>query len=307
MLNIFTTNRCNFSCTYCSRNLEDNIQSDICKYNDKSDFCFNDLCFLLDRYPGIKNVLFVGIGEPFLVNDLIPMAKFAKSRHKHVTVITNGSLLHNHWGNIGPFFDDILISLHGFNAKGLSRIAKVKQEIYYQIVENIHHLALIERKANHSLCIRASVVVLKDEIERVRQAAQFCADNFIPILDLQNYLPYDLISTEQCIFDDDIAEIDYIHHLIEEFSGRIKINSLIPIKRDVTTLSWGCISFFQTLRVDGLGQVSGCARMMVPKRQNGDFRKEVNVWKNMYFAEMRKKFRTCEELPQCCRFCPESQ
>lgn len=307
MLNIFVTNRCNFSCTYCSRNTKDNIQSDLCHYADKSDFSLSDLSFLLGKYPGIKHVLFIGIGEPFLAKDLIPMAKFAKLNHKYVTVITNASLIHNHWGNIAPFFDDILISLHAFNPQDLSRIANVKQEIYQQIIENVHHLALIERKANPSLNIRASVVVLKEELYRVREAAQFCADHFIPILDLQNYLPYDLSNTEQVIFDDDIDEISYIQSVIEEFSGLIKINPLIPIKRYITALSWGCQSFFQTLRVDGLGQVSGCARMMVPKRQNGDCWQEDDVWKNKYFEEMRKKFRTHKDLPECCRFCPESQ
>ena len=306
-LNIFTSDRCNFSCWYCSRNVPDDSPDALNRYDDKSEFEFNDLKFLLDRYPSIKSVSYVGIGEPFLCKDLIPMAEYSKSLGKRNSIITNGSLMHNFWGQIAKLFDGISISLHGLSRDELQSIAKVKGKVYDQFIENVHYLLNEERKLNPDLEVRSSVVVLKNNMERVREAAQFCYQNGIPVLDLQNFLPMGIESAHECIFDDEFEYIDIIRDLIDEYANKVKINAPILIKRDDKKLKWGCMSFFNYLRVDGLGQVSGCGRIMSPAAENGNFHVDEDVFNNPYFISMRRKFRTRKDLPECCRYCPDAQ
>lgn len=307
VLNIFTTNRCNFSCFYCSRNVEDDAPGIENRYEDKSEFHTPDLELLLTRYPSIREVAFVGIGEPFLIRDLIPMAKLSKERGKRTSVITNASLLHRYWGQLAFSFDAISISLHGLTAMDLKGIAKVKEEVFNQFVENVRYLAREERRLKPTLCVRASVVVLKHNLERAQKAAQFCSENLIPILDLQNYLPYGLDDVDNCVFDDEPQYVAFFEQLAQEFKGTVKINPPTLVKRDDKTLKWGCMTFFNTLRVDGLGQVSGCSRIMVPSVENGNFRSDPDVWENDYFADMRARFKTKKRIPACCRYCPEAQ
>ncbi len=307
VLNIFTTNRCNFSCFYCSRNVEDDAPGVIHKYGDQSEFHIDDLKLLLDRYPTIRTVSFVGVGEPFLIKDLIPMAKLAKQRGKSTRVISNGSLLHKHWGEIAPNFDHISISLHGLTAEELTAIALVKEKVFNQFIDNFHYLLEHERKLNPAMEVRSSVVVLKSNLERVRQAARFCAENHIPILELQNYLPVGLDDSNECIFDNETEYIDFVDQLIEEYRGTVQIVPPVYVKSDDKALKWGCTTYFDTLRVDGLGQVTGCTRIMVPLAENGNFRQDPNVWRNEYFTDMRRRFRESKDLPECCRFCPAAQ
>jgi len=306
-LSVFTTNRCTFSCFYCSRNIDDDAPGAEYRYKDKSDFHLDDLRLLLDKYPSTKKVYFVGVGEPFLVKDLLAMARLAKDRNKYVAVVTNGSLLHRYWGSIAPLFDQISISLHGLTASELKTISHVSEEVFDQFVANARYLVQKERFLNPSLDVRASVVVLKENLGRVRRAAEFCAENSLPELDLQNYIPVGLEEFENCIFDSDSDAIHFIDELIKKFAGLVKINPPSLIKRNGNTLAWGCVTFFNTLRVDGLGNISGCPRIMVPMAKNGNFREGPDVWESAYYTDMRRRFRFKQNLPHCCRYCPEAQ
>ncbi len=306
-LNVFTTDRCNFSCFYCSRNLDDGASGIENRYEDKSEFHTRDLELLLKRFPKIAHVSFVGIGEPFLIKDLIQMAKLAKEQHKFVSVISNGSLLHRHWGQIATLFDDISISLHGLTVDELRKVAKVKGSIFNQLVENVRYLMHEERQLNPAMRIHASVVFLKTNMPRIEAAATFCLEHSIPELDLQNYLPYGLDDSNNCLFDDELEYIDALEQVVKEFAGQVKINLPILVKRKDEDLKWGCMSFFNTLRVDGLGHVSGCSRVMLPKEENGDYRADTNVWENDYFKDFRDRFRLKRDIPECCRYCPEAQ
>jgi len=306
-LNVFTTNRCTFSCFYCGRNIKDDAPGVDNRYEDKSDFHFADLRFLLDKYPSIRRVSFVGVGEPFLVQDLLSMARLAKEKGKYVVVVTNGSVLHQFWGRIAPSFDQVSVSLHGLTATELTAISKVSEHVFNQFVDNVRYLVQKEKNLNPSIDVRASVVMLKTNLDRVKRAAIFCAENSVPELDVQNYIPIGLDNYENCVFNNDFEYIRFIDKLIQEFHGSLKINPPVLIKRNDRALSWGCTTFFNTLRVDGLGQVSGCSRIMVPMAKNGNYRNEPDVWQNVYYREMRQRFRAKRNLPDCCRFCPEAQ
>jgi radical SAM protein with 4Fe4S-binding SPASM domain len=306
-LSIFTTNRCTLSCYYCNRNVRGDTPGAENKYLERSEFHFRDLKKLLDKYPSIRNVSFVGIGEPFLCADLLPMADYARKNGKRTSVITNGTLLHRYHRQIASHFHFISISLHGLNADELENIAKAGEKVFRQWLENIRFLVTEEKKANADLIIHASVVLLKENLDRVRRAAFFCRDNQIPVLDIQNYIPNSLLDVNQCLYDDDVEPIRFLEELRSQLEGSVKINIPIRIKRDVREMAWACPIIFNTLRVDGNGNISGCTVAMVPKPENGNIRIDNDVWNNSYYREMRRHFTGKTNLPECCRYCRNAQ
>ena len=275
--------------------------------DNKSEFGLTDLKNLLDKYHSIKTVSFVGVGEPFLNNELIPMAKYAKKNKKQVLTISNGTLLHNHWGDIASLFDEISISLHGLNAEELHRIAKASQKVYTQFLENVKYLTTEETKLNISLNIRASVVGLKSDLNRIISAAEFCRENHIQTLDIHNYLPVNMVDSKDCFFDDDLAHIEFFEKLKSDFAQQVIINAPVLIYKNQNKISYSCPEFFNTLRVDGVGQVTGCTKIMIPKKDNGNWRLDEDVWNNAYFLDMRRRFREKNGIPECCRYCPRAQ
>ena len=306
-LSVFTTNQCNFSCFYCSRNIADDKKGAIHRYDNTSEFCLSDLKNLLNKYPSIKTVSFVGVGEPFLNRELIPMARFAKQHNKKVLTISNGTLLHHYWGQIESLFDEISISLHGLNAEELNRIAKANEKVYLQFVENVKYLTGIEAIRNKSLNIRASVVGLKSDLSRIIHAAEFCRVNHIETLDIHNYLPVNLEDSEDCFFDDDLSCVAFFKKLKSYFAQHVIINTPVLLHKNRKKISYLCPEFFNTLRVDGAGQVAGCTKIMIPKKDNGNWRLEDDVWNNEYFLDMRRRFKEKNGIPECCRYCPRAQ
>ncbi len=307
VLNVFTTDRCNFSCTYCSRNLEDSSTGVSNRYEDRSEFRLDDLETLLDRYPSIAEVSFVGIGEPFLVPDLLPMARRARARGKRTLVITNGSLFGAHWGEIATAFDSISVSLHAFSATELKAVARVRESLFEEWCEDLRRLVAAEAPLNPDLEISASVVMKRSSLERAEAAAGLCASVGFRALELHNYLPYGLDDATECLFDDDVEAANTIAEVKKRYRGRLSIAGPVLVRRDESRLSRSCISFFHVLRADGLGQVSGCNCIMVPRAENGNWRDDPAVWENAYFHRLRSAFRSRAGIPECCRYCAEAQ
>ena len=78
------------------------------------------------------------------------------------------------------------------STRELKKVAKVREPVFNQLVENVRYLMHEERQLNPAIRIHASVVFLKQNLQRIEHAAEFCEEHSIPELDLQNYLPYGL-------------------------------------------------------------------------------------------------------------------
>ncbi len=76
------TTRCNFTCGFCSG-----------RQMDQSDFDTGDFERLLDSLPDLEHIELQGEGEPLLHKGFFAMARQARARGIHLSMITNGSLL----------------------------------------------------------------------------------------------------------------------------------------------------------------------------------------------------------------------
>ncbi|NIA67190.1 radical SAM protein [Pelagibius litoralis] len=76
------TTRCNFICGFCSG-----------RQMDQTDFAAEDFQRLLDSFPDLEHIELQGEGEPLLHKGFFDMARQARERGIHLSMITNGSLL----------------------------------------------------------------------------------------------------------------------------------------------------------------------------------------------------------------------
>ena len=101
-LQIEPTTRCNLSCMKCSRGKDTPI-IDISK---------EKLLEIVWKYPRINNIIFQGLGEPFLHHDFERMCHIAKQSCRSLVVITNGT-------KITPlplkYIDHLVVSLDTMN------------------------------------------------------------------------------------------------------------------------------------------------------------------------------------------------
>ncbi|WP_422366625.1 radical SAM protein [Pelagibius sp.] len=78
------TTRCNFICGFCSG-----------RQMDQTDFAAEDFQRLLDSFPDLQHIELQGEGEPLLHKGFFDMARQARERGIHLSMITNGSLLND--------------------------------------------------------------------------------------------------------------------------------------------------------------------------------------------------------------------
>lgn len=76
------TTRCNFICGFCSG-----------RQMDQTDFAAEDFTRLLEAFPDLEHIELQGEGEPLLHKGFFDMARQARARGIHLSMITNGSLL----------------------------------------------------------------------------------------------------------------------------------------------------------------------------------------------------------------------
>ncbi len=76
------TTRCNFICGFCSG-----------RQMDQTDFAAEDFKRLLEAFPDLEHIELQGEGEPLLHKGFFDMARQARERGIHLSMITNGSLL----------------------------------------------------------------------------------------------------------------------------------------------------------------------------------------------------------------------
>ena len=121
----------------------------------------------------------------------------------------------------------------------------------------------------------------------------------------QQYLPTPTpgyTATERCIFDTDLEIITFLKEIYaRDYKIKVVLPEVISKERKV------CNSYFRVLRVDGKGNVGGCALMLLNNERNGNFCEEI-IWNNDHFKEMRRKFlsKDTNVLPDPCHYCVKS-
>ncbi|NLI76664.1 MAG: radical SAM protein [Candidatus Riflebacteria bacterium] len=300
-LSVSSVSRCNLRCEFCHVH-SPKVSPYPYQHQPCPDVTFSMFRAFLRRFPEALAVSIIGSGEPTLNPDFFRMVEYAHSRNLLTITSTNGTL--------GPAvmerladsrLDRLEISLNGYDEDSFHRFTGLDGSLFPRIRRNAERI--IARKRVHH---RPMDVVLTCVFDRTtyREAGHFVAladELGADRVAIQQFLPIPPVpgfsAAERCLFAADPAVTRFFS---ETDWARFRVRVELP--RLITEKKRFCKSVFTTLRIDGNGQVGGCAGMLLNNAGNGSFLDQ-EVWNNAYFQRMRGLFLAGRFPEACCRDC----
>jgi MoaA/NifB/PqqE/SkfB family radical SAM enzyme len=301
VLSVHATSNCTLSCDMCQTHSR-KIPQEYYHHEGSRDIDFETFKQFVDRFKNATTVSLIGTGEPLLNKDFFKMARYAVFEKKMIVhTVSNGTI-------IGSKIDDILdcglksieISVNGHNSGEFHRMTGQSERSFHVICNNINELVIKRDERESGLKISLSFILdrinYKDIIGMIGFAEKFNIDEAT----LHNFLPSPVpgfTAEERCLYADDEDVVDTISRLRQE-DHKMKIT--LPVLIDKNRNRKYCSTYFRLLRIDGEGNVGGCAGQLLNLSGNGKFYDD-DVWNNSHFQERRKMFLDADipELTPC--------
>ncbi len=199
----YVTTRCNFNCAYCEYfGARRNPQAEEWPELERA------VQVLKIIRSGVDSLILTG-GEPLLRPDVDRLIARAKSevRFRHLTLLTNASLLHDHEA-ILPFLDRLVISLDSTDPVIWSEIVGTTPGMAHDVLNNIGTYAARQQEFGYHLVVNC--VITPQTLPQVRSMLDFCDEHHILISfspqSVNNWPHYGLLTAQ--------AYRDFIGHLI---------------------------------------------------------------------------------------------
>jgi MoaA/NifB/PqqE/SkfB family radical SAM enzyme len=200
----YVTTQCNFNCAYCEyfgarRNAQAEEQLDL----DQA------LRVLKTIRTGVDSLILTG-GEPLLHPDIDQLITRAKRdvKFRHLTLLTNASLLHDHEG-ILPALDRLVISLDSTDPEVWSEIIGTTPGVAHHVLNNIETYAARQPEFGYRLIVNC--VITPQTLAPARAVLDFCERHHILMSfspqSVNNWPHYDLLVAQ--------AYRDFLQHLID--------------------------------------------------------------------------------------------
>lgn len=302
-LTIYVTDRCTLKCNMCihhSPNMPKNFQY----YHDPCDMSFDTFKKIIDKFKYANNLDLIGVGEPFLNDDIFDMIKEGNMHKMRVSSVTNGTILHDKIEDIikSPL-DSLSISLDAHNANAYYKMRGGSKKTFDTVLENINTLVEKRNKNKCKLELRLSYICTKTNYKYMPDMVKLADDLGVDALDFQNLIPNPMqgFTEDQCLYEDDHDVIDVIQS-VDKPKSELVVYMPKLLQRTVTDRL--CESYFRNIYIDGKGNVCGCGRVETPNQEYGNVFKEKDVWNNNYFRQMRMIYlNNSIALPDRCRTC----
>lgn len=274
------TNKCNFSCYFCSQN---------CK--DYGELSFADAKRILDdaHQLGFLNIFYTG-GEPLLNRDIKKILAYGKSLGFNQCLITNGFMLDKNQ-EIIDYIDKFGISLHGDSAVYEKIVGQ--QNTYQKVINNI----ILLKERNKNIEINYTLCEENSNLQQLELVADFCKKEGLQLsvarlnyigkakgIEKQN-------ANELCKYIDTLNDQDYNINIS---------NCIIPcvVRNKYQYLCHGCGASITTIAVDYLGNVTICASS--DKIVGNVLLENLKaILRKIIFNEKKR----IKNLPQCCKVC----
>ena len=283
--NLFMTEKCNFKCPGCRRN--------IVGINKSKEMTLPTVQRLLSLYPSITRFCVAGSGEPTLCTHFVEIVDFLKSSKKSVGIITNGSTTSKfHALRYDP--DYISISLYGYNNESYRNYTG--KRIFDVVIENFKNLKDTFKNVGFSYIVDKTNYKLLDRVLRVCDALR------PDFLDLHNYLAYDPDKEEEVskiitVHDKEI--ISYINTVCNGSSYRINK----PVLVDSDNPPFKCRSYNFLINLDGNGNIGGCQRQIPPALNFGNIFTDDDPYNAPEMLRLRRIMSTRSYIHRECTFC----
>lgn len=306
-LSIQVTNRCTLACDMC-QNHSRKIPRSLYHYEGGKDIEFQTFKQFVDRFRNAFSVSLIGTGEPFLNGDFFEMAAYAAfKRGMYVGTVSNGTVLRDK-------VDDILrcglrsieISLNGHNAEEFNRMTGQPKDCYSLICDNVRTLLSKRNLSKSDLRISLSFILDQQNYRNLFAMISLAEELGVDAVSFPNFLPSPVpgfTAEERCLYADNE---DVMRILSKVKSNAHRVSIFLPTLLDRSRKKRYCRSYFRLLRVDGEGNVGGCACQLLNLAGNGKFYDE-GVWNNDHFKSRRRIFldQDLAELPPC-QTCPRN-
>lgn len=282
---LYMTDRCNFRCAGCSRNIVGVKRS--------TDMSVGVVEQLLSAYPGIRSFCIAGLGEPALCKNYGEVIDFLKARKKYVGIITNGS---NIDGLLSLRYrpDSISISLYGHDDESYRKSTGLP--VFGQVIDNYRRLKSKFRNVGFSC------VLSKDTYARVDRIMELC-DRLEPdFLHLINYLCYDVTNSAERDKIIGVGDREVIDHIEEACKGRMYVK-IAPTYIDPCHPLRSCKSYYGTINLDGDGNIGGCQRHVPPGARFGNVFSDPDPYNSHEMRGLRDMKRNGLNPHDVCQYC----
>jgi MoaA/NifB/PqqE/SkfB family radical SAM enzyme len=225
----YVTTQCNFNCAYCEyfgarRNPQAEEQLDLERA----------VRVLKIIRTGVDSLILTG-GEPLLHPDIDQLIARAKHevKFRHVTLLTNASLLHDHEA-ILPSLDRLVISLDSTDPIVWSEIIGATPGVAHTVLSNISTYAARQQEFGYHLVVNC--VITPQTLAQARTMLDFCEEHRVLISfspqSVNNWPHYDLLTAQEYR--------EFVQHLIDrKHAGAPVLGSLdyFHMLRDFTPYS----------------------------------------------------------------------
>jgi len=301
-LSIFTTNRCNFRCDMCPTHSRKVPENYLHRHGDAPDMTLDILRLVLERYSKAIRLQLIGTGEPLLNSQLWEMAREGARRKMVVETISNGYVLDEYIPElVRSDFDRICISINGHNDEEFQRITGNPSKHYTKILFNVEALVQKRNIKRSPLKIEVSFILDRYNYHYMREmigvGEKLGADRVI----LNNFLPSPyagLTPEEKCLYEDETIREEFRRAASERLRCKVIWPFLLGKTQSARKI---CNMPFNTLQVDGDGNVGGCSVMLLNMKGNGSIW-DKDPWNNSFFRDLRKRHLEGNLLWPC-RYC----
>lgn len=302
-LGIFTKYECNLNCHMClthSPLVPDNPY----KYRGAREMDFETFKGIIKRFQAALGCCFIGNGEPLLCRDLFKMIEYAHNNKMYTQIFTNGLELNEFIDKIiSSSLNSVNVSINSNETQDYKRITGLDVRIFERIIENTKYLINARNKHNSKLKISATIIIDKFNYKNIPQMIGFGENLNLDYLGFLNILPSlapGYSARERCLFADDKDIYDFFKWLkIPKTNMKVEL----PILLDGNTDNRICRDSFESMSIDGNGDVNGCERQLLNSQGNGKYY-DKDVFNNAHFRKLRRTFLYSNiPLPQPCQFC----
>lgn len=305
-LSIVCTGRCNQNCVFCpthSKLIPKNYEH---RQQTMEDMSFDMFKYTVDRFNKAVSVSIIGAGEPLLNKDFFKMIKYAgEKKHMKVYTASNGVIIDTCIEElVHSRMDYIQISLNAHTQEYFEEFTGNNRKMFNRSYENTSRLVEYRNLVKSELKIYISFIVDKKNCKLIPEFIKVGEKLKVDKIMLINRLsaPYEGFTMEERTLESKDREV--VDFLCSVVPDHMKKKVQLPVLLNSNESRICCPSYFSSLRVDGAGNYSSCARMMLNMEGNGKIT-DKEVWNSSFFRQARAKFikNRIEELPKPCQVC----
>lgn len=267
----YITGRCNLKCEFCRRQRGE-LKTAIPEVTPAI------LKRAFDMFPSITGVSVAGFGEPLLASCFSDSVNYCFERGKNVVLSTNGLAWKKHIDDV-PWARLLQVSLS---------VNEIDRELY-QETTGVDGLPRVIQAAKfykeQGAKLGMTFVVGKHNWSRMKQYMHFAKRLEADFIAFFNTLPHHDGEEKAEWFRSRVLTTNDTEYLraeedIRKVAPRIglTVHTWPTLVRSPDTCEIGCSSPFNMLGVDGLGNITGCCRILPPRAEYGNLDDGPGLW-----------------------------